>query len=90
MKFAVFWPVDMLVESTVGAMRGDVCLQAGGCFQPVIDVVTRRAAALLIEMIGVIADIVLGGRGIKGCWASGGLVSHRCCCFRHKESVAHV
>jgi len=90
MEFSVLRSIDMLMKSAVGAVRGYIRFQAGGGFQPVVDVMAGHAATLLVEVISVIADIVFGRRGNRSCWASGGLVSHRCCCFRHKESVAHV
>ena len=88
--FADFRPINMLMESAVGAVRGDIRVQTGGGFQPVVDIMAGLAAALLIEVIGVIADIVLGGFGDRRGRAGCGWIVHGCCCFRHKESGAHV
>ena len=45
----------------MGLVCGNIRGQAGGGFQPVVEVVTGPAVALLVEVIGVIADIVLAG-----------------------------
>jgi len=72
------------MQPAVGGMCGDVSFQAGGGFQPVIDVMTGHAAALLVEVIRILADIVLGGYSKGSSRAGGGLIFHRCCWFRHK------
>ena len=90
MEFAVFWSIDMLMESALGAVRRNIRFQTGGGFQPVVDVVAGLAAALLVEMIGVIANIVLGRLCDRCRMAGGGLILHRCCCFRHKGKCAHA
>jgi len=51
--------VDVAVETGSGPMSRYVCLQAGRGFQPVVHVMTGLAAALLIEVKGVLADIFL-------------------------------
>ena len=63
MEFVVFRSIDMLMESTVRAVRGDIRFQTGGGLQPVVYVMAGYTAALLVEVISVITDIVLGGGG---------------------------
>jgi hypothetical protein len=45
----------------MGEVRRYICLQARGGLKPIVDVVTRRAAALLIKMIGVVTNSILAG-----------------------------
>jgi hypothetical protein len=41
---------DVLVKPSMGEVRRYVCPQALGRFHPIVDLITRRAAALLIKM----------------------------------------
>jgi hypothetical protein len=49
--------INVAVETGSGPMGRDVRLQTGRGFQPIVHVMTGLAAALLIEMKGVFADI---------------------------------
>jgi hypothetical protein len=60
----------------MGKVHRYICPQACGGFQPIVDVMTRRAAALLIEMIGVFTNSILAGllgrNSLAGrCWING-------------------
>ena len=51
----------MLMEPPVGGMRRDVGFQTSGGFQPVVDVMTGRAVALFVKVIGVVTDDLFAG-----------------------------
>lgn len=60
-------PVDMPMETGAGPERGNVRVQAGSRLQPVVEGMAGNAAALLIEVIGEVANVLFawfwkGGR----------------------------
>ena len=69
--------VDMPMEPAVGAVFGDSRGQAGGRLKPVVEVMAEHAPALLVEVIGIIADVLLAGRGRNE--GGDGLGFHRLC-----------
>ena len=71
--------VRMLMEAAAGPMRGDICLQARGGFEPVVEIMAGNAVVLLLEVIGVIANFVVAG--LTTIRDAVGFMSHRCCRF---------
>jgi hypothetical protein len=54
----------------MGEVLRNICPQARGCFQPVVDVMAGQAAALLIEMKGVVTNRIFAGF-LESCIMSG-------------------
>ena len=65
-KFTVGWSIDVPMEAAVRVMGGDICLQAGGGFEPVVEIMAGHAAALLVEMIGVFSNVFVAGLVVNG------------------------
>src|ERR1019366_3707352 len=64
-------------EPAVRAVPGNVRIQAGGRLKPVVKVMAGHAPALLVEVIGITANILLAERGRNE--GRGGLVYHGLC-----------
>lgn len=62
-EFTDLRPVDMPMKTSAGAVRRNIRLQAGGRFKPIAQVVARRAVASLVNMVGVVADVVFARVG---------------------------
>lgn len=75
MGFIAFRPIHMMVEAGSRLVGGNVCIQAGGGLEPVIEVMARRTTALLVEMKSVIADIAFAG--LAGGKGAVGFIFHR-------------
>ena len=73
-KFTVGWSIDVPMEPAVGVMGGDIRFQAGGGFEPVVEIMAGHAAALLVEMIGVFSDVFVAGLVVNG--GKGRIVFH--------------
>jgi hypothetical protein len=56
---------NIVLKTQVRIMGGDVGRQTGFGLRPIFKVTTGNSAVLLIEMIGIIADLVLT-------WSNGG------------------
>ena len=68
---ALFRFAGLLVEPAARRVRRNMRFQTGGGFQPVVDIVTGRAVALPIKVIGILPDRILtrlldGGRREHG------------------------
>jgi hypothetical protein len=73
-EFTVFRSIEVLMETAVRAMFGNIRLQAGRGFEPIIEIMAGHAAALLVEMIGVFPDVFVAGLVVNG--GKGGIVFH--------------
>ena len=56
----------VLMEAGVGPMDWNICLKAGLGFEPVFEIAAGNPAALLKEMIGIIANGVGGRQQSRG------------------------
>ena len=77
--FADYRAVRMLMEAAAGPIKGDICFQARGGFEPVVEIVAGNAVALLLEVMGVITNFVVAG--LPTIRDAVGFMSHRCCRF---------
>jgi hypothetical protein len=55
-------------------MFGNIRLQAGRGFEPIVEIMAGHAAALLVEMICVFPDVFVAGLVVNG--GKGGIVFH--------------
>jgi len=74
----------MSMEASAGLIRGNIGLQAGSRFQPVVEVVAGRAGALLIEVICVVANLLVARLRTNG--GAGGCIFHKIFNFKCEEN----
>ena len=85
MEFAAGREVHVPVKTGSRLVGGDIRLQARGGFQPVVEVMAGLAAALLIKMKGIIADVVFFG--FKQGGGKRRVVFHEICILEENDCV---
>ena len=73
-EFTIFLSMEVAMETALRAMGGDIRFQAGRGFEPVVEIMTGQAVALLVEMIGVFSDVFVAGLVVNG--GKGRIVFH--------------
>ena len=73
-EFTVVRSMEVSMETAVRGMGGYIRFQAGRGFEPVVEIMTGHAVALLVEMIGVFSDVFVAGLVANG--GKGGIVFH--------------
>lgn len=59
----VFGALNVLVQPEIGFFHVNVRREAGGGFQPIVEILARPTAVLLVEMKSVRTDIFLSWHG---------------------------